>query len=81
MLRSVLALRQISQRTITTGSRRPFQNKVPEKQKIFQEDNGIPVHLKGGIGDALLYRATMALSIVGTGYVLYELFMASLPKK
>nr|Q9TR30.1 RecName: Full=Cytochrome c oxidase subunit 7A2, mitochondrial; AltName: Full=Cytochrome c oxidase subunit VIIa-liver/heart; Short=Cytochrome c oxidase subunit VIIa-L [Ovis aries]AAB35821.1 cytochrome c oxidase subunit VIIa-L, COX VIIa-L {N-terminal} [sheep, livers and hearts, Peptide Partial, 24 aa] [Ovis aries] len=24
-----------------------FENKVPEKQKLFQEDNGIPVHLKG----------------------------------
>lgn len=30
-----------------------------------QEDNGVPVHLKGGAKDALLYRATMVLTVVG----------------
>lgn len=30
-----------------------------------QEDNGMPVHLKGGTGDALLYRATMAMTVFG----------------
>ncbi|MEQ2185538.1 hypothetical protein GOODEAATRI_019246, partial [Goodea atripinnis] len=29
------------------------------------EDNGMPVHLKGGSTDALLYRATMALTVLG----------------
>ncbi|XP_057618825.1 cytochrome c oxidase subunit 7A2, mitochondrial-like [Chionomys nivalis] len=66
MLRNLLALRQIAQRTISTTSRRNFENKVPEKQKLFQEDNGIPVHLKGGASDALLYRLTMALTVGGT---------------
>ncbi|KAF5915447.1 hypothetical protein HPG69_014767 [Diceros bicornis minor] len=65
MLRKLLGLRQVAQRTISTASRRPFENKVPEKQKLFQEDNGIPVHLKGGIADALLYRATMILTVGG----------------
>ncbi|XP_006889209.1 PREDICTED: uncharacterized protein LOC102861346 [Elephantulus edwardii] len=46
MLRNLLALRQITQRTISTASRRQFENKVQEKQKLFQEDNGIPVYLK-----------------------------------
>ncbi|NXJ79338.1 CX7A2 oxidase, partial [Trogon melanurus] len=59
------ALRQISQRTISTASRRQFENRVPEKQKFFQEDNGLPVHLKGGLMDALLYRVTMGLSVFG----------------
>ncbi|KAE8603174.1 hypothetical protein XENTR_v10014241 [Xenopus tropicalis] len=81
MLRNLLALRQISQRTISSSTRRSLQNKVPEKQKIFQEDNGIPVYLKGGVGDALLYRLTMALTVLGTGYALYELVSAALPKK
>lgn len=31
----------------------------------LQEDNGMPVHLKGGSADALLYRSTMVLTIVG----------------
>uniref|UniRef100_A0A8C2CF71 Cytochrome c oxidase subunit 7A2a n=1 Tax=Cyprinus carpio TaxID=7962 RepID=A0A8C2CF71_CYPCA len=48
---------------------------------FFQEDNGMPVHLKGGTTDALLYRATMALTVFGCGYVLYALIDAALPKK
>ncbi|KAG8513216.1 Cytochrome c oxidase subunit 7A2, mitochondrial, partial [Galemys pyrenaicus] len=59
------ALRQITQRTISTASRRQLENKVPDKQKLFQEENGIPVHLKGGVADALLYRATMILTVGG----------------
>ncbi|XP_010079240.1 PREDICTED: cytochrome c oxidase subunit 7A2, mitochondrial, partial [Pterocles gutturalis] len=74
-------LRQISQRTISTASRRQIENRVPEKQKLFQEDNGLPVHLKGGIMDALLYRVTMGLAVFGTVYVVYELLGASVPKK
>uniref|UniRef100_A0A6I8NP17 Cytochrome c oxidase subunit 7A2, mitochondrial n=1 Tax=Ornithorhynchus anatinus TaxID=9258 RepID=A0A6I8NP17_ORNAN len=45
------------------------------------EDNGIPVHLKGGVADALLYRATMVLTVGGTIYALYLLGVASMPKK
>ena len=81
MLRNLLALRQIAKRTISTSSRRHFENKVPEKQKLFQEDNGIPVHLKGGMADALLYTATMILTVSGTAYAMYELAVASFPKK
>uniref|UniRef100_A0A5F8H0E9 Cytochrome c oxidase subunit 7A2, mitochondrial n=1 Tax=Monodelphis domestica TaxID=13616 RepID=A0A5F8H0E9_MONDO len=47
----------------------------------FLEDDSIPVHLKGGVGDALLYRATMLFSVAGTLYALYQLGMASFPKK
>ncbi|CAM2112415.1 cytochrome c oxidase subunit 7A2, mitochondrial [Lepidochelys kempii] len=81
MLRNLLALRQISQRTISTASRRQAANRVPEKQKLFQEDNGMPVHLKGGLADGLLYRTTMALTVFGTCYAVYELFVAAMPKK
>ncbi|XP_043919611.1 cytochrome c oxidase subunit 7A2, mitochondrial isoform X2 [Protopterus annectens] len=76
-----MALRHLSQRSISTAARRQLQNKVPEKQKIFQEDNGIPIHLKGGTGDALLYRLTMALTVFGTGFAIFELVRAALPKK
>ncbi|KAI2542949.1 cytochrome c oxidase subunit 7A2 [Homo sapiens] len=89
MLRNLLALRQIGQRTISTASRRHFKNKVPEKQKLFQEDDEIPLYLKGGVADALLYRATMILTVggkafgmfEGTAYAIYELAVASFPKK
>uniref|UniRef100_A0A7N8YLU5 Cytochrome c oxidase subunit 7A2, mitochondrial n=1 Tax=Mastacembelus armatus TaxID=205130 RepID=A0A7N8YLU5_9TELE len=75
------ALQQVARRTVSTSARRPVENKVPQNQKLFQEDNGIPVHLKGGTSDALLYRATMALTVVGVGYVVYELVKAAFPQK
>ncbi|KAK2889806.1 hypothetical protein Q8A73_018106 [Channa argus] len=77
MYRHIFALQQVARRTISSSARRQMQNKVPEKQKLFQEDNGMPVHLKGGSADALLYRTTMALTVLGAGYVVYELVKAS----
>ncbi|XP_066171121.1 cytochrome c oxidase subunit 7A2, mitochondrial [Sylvia atricapilla] len=81
MWRNMLALRQISQRTINTASRRQYVNRVSENQKLFQEDNGLPVHLKGGAKDSLLYRATTGLTVFGTMYALYYLLVSSMPKK
>uniref|UniRef100_A0A8C1SS45 Cytochrome c oxidase subunit 7A2, mitochondrial n=1 Tax=Cyprinus carpio TaxID=7962 RepID=A0A8C1SS45_CYPCA len=81
MFRHLRTLQQVSRRTLSSTARRQLENKVPVKQKMFQEDNGMPVHLKGGTTDALLYRATMALTVFGCGYVLYALIDAALPKK
>ncbi|NWU43820.1 CX7A2 oxidase, partial [Hylia prasina] len=75
------AVRQISQRTISTASHRQFPNRVSENQKLFQEDNGLPVHLKGGAKDSLLYRTTTGLAVFGTMYALYYLLVSSMPKK
>ncbi|KAM3676815.1 cytochrome c oxidase subunit 7A-related protein, mitochondrial isoform X2 [Ammospiza nelsoni] len=57
------------------------RNKVPDLQKVFQRSDGLPVHLKLGYPDKLLYRTTMALTIGGTIYCLVALFIASQPKK
>uniref|UniRef100_A0A3P9PBQ3 Cytochrome c oxidase subunit 7A2, mitochondrial n=1 Tax=Poecilia reticulata TaxID=8081 RepID=A0A3P9PBQ3_POERE len=75
------AVQQMARRSICSSARRQVENKVPQKQKVFQEDNGMPVHLKGGSSDALLYRATMALTVLGVGFTLYELVKASFPQK
>ncbi|CAM5135451.1 unnamed protein product [Natator depressus] len=56
------------------------KNKVPDLQKLFQKADGLPVHLKRGVPDQLLYRTTMALTIGGTIYCLIALYMASQPK-
>uniref|UniRef100_UPI0037E89F58 cytochrome c oxidase subunit 7A2b n=1 Tax=Semicossyphus pulcher TaxID=241346 RepID=UPI0037E89F58 len=81
MNRHIFALQQVARRTISSSVRRQVDNKVPQKQKLFQEDNGMPIHLKGGTFDALLYRTTMALTLVGAGYVVYELVKAAFPQK
>uniref|UniRef100_A0A8U7MDL3 Uncharacterized protein n=1 Tax=Corvus moneduloides TaxID=1196302 RepID=A0A8U7MDL3_CORMO len=46
------------------------KNKVPDLQKVFQRSDGLPVHLKRGVPDKMLYRTTMALTIGGTIYCL-----------
>ncbi|CAN9507344.1 unnamed protein product [Ophioblennius macclurei] len=80
MFRNINALQQVARRSFCGSARREV-NKVPQKQKLFQEDNGMPVHLKGGTADALLYRMTMSLTVLGTGYVVYELVKAAFPQK
>ncbi|KAF5909696.1 collagen alpha-1(XII) chain-like isoform X4, partial [Clarias magur] len=57
------ALRQVAARPFSNTAGRQVENKVAAKQKIFQEDNDLPVHLKGGPKDALLFSATMALTV------------------
>ncbi|XP_031721854.1 cytochrome c oxidase subunit 7A2b [Anarrhichthys ocellatus] len=81
MNRSIFALQQVARRTLSSSVRRQVDNKVPQNQKMFQEDNGLPIHLKGGSGDAVLYRFTMALTLLGVGFVVYELVKAAFPQK
>ncbi|KAK6329408.1 cytochrome c oxidase subunit 7A-related protein, mitochondrial [Coregonus clupeaformis] len=56
-------------------------NKVPDFQRLFQTSDGIPVHLKRGVPDRLLYRTTMALTVGGALYCLVALYMAAQPRK
>ncbi|XP_069632013.1 cytochrome c oxidase subunit 7A1, mitochondrial-like [Haliaeetus albicilla] len=60
---------------------RHLHNRVREHQKLFQEDNGLPVHLKGGAMDSALYHFTTLVCSVGTCYSLWSLAQASRPKK
>uniref|UniRef100_A0A4W2CIG6 Cytochrome c oxidase subunit 7A2 like n=1 Tax=Bos indicus x Bos taurus TaxID=30522 RepID=A0A4W2CIG6_BOBOX len=56
------------------------KNTVPELQKFFQKSDGVPIHLKRGLPDQMLYRTTMALTVGGTIYCLIALYMASQPR-
>ncbi|XP_003937446.3 cytochrome c oxidase subunit 7A1, mitochondrial [Saimiri boliviensis] len=67
-------------RSFSSTARNRLKNRVPEKQKLFQEDNGIPVYLKGGVVDHILYRVTMGLCLGGTAYGVYCLAWASFPR-
>nr|XP_039331452.1 cytochrome c oxidase subunit 7A-related protein, mitochondrial isoform X1 [Saimiri boliviensis boliviensis] len=57
------------------------KNRVPELQKFFQKADGVPIYLKRGLPDQMLYRTTMALTVGGTIYCLIALYMAAQPKK
>uniref|UniRef100_A0A8D0JMJ0 Cytochrome c oxidase subunit 7A1, mitochondrial n=1 Tax=Sus scrofa TaxID=9823 RepID=A0A8D0JMJ0_PIG len=52
-------------RSFSSTARNRLENRVAEKQKIFQADNDLPVHLKGGATDNILYRVTMTLCLGG----------------
>ncbi|KAG2471077.1 CX7A2 oxidase, partial [Polypterus senegalus] len=80
-MRNLQYMSRLLYRSFSTTGNNFVKNKVPQNQKIFQEDNGIPVHIKGGTVDVLLYRFTMAITVAGTGFSLYWLLIASLPKK
>ncbi|KAF7664833.1 hypothetical protein LDENG_00163580 [Lucifuga dentata] len=54
-------------------------NKVPDFQRLFQMSDGVPVHLKRGVPDRLLYRTTMALTVGGALYCLVALYIAAQP--
>ncbi|CAL1571301.1 unnamed protein product [Knipowitschia caucasica] len=75
-------LRMVSVVVSRGFSRTPqsLKNRVPEAQRRFQEDNNLPVHIKGGTGDILLYRATMSLTLAGAAYSVYWLLRAALPE-
>ncbi|XP_041062893.1 cytochrome c oxidase subunit 7A2, mitochondrial-like [Carcharodon carcharias] len=79
-IRGLRALQQLSQGAFGTAVHRRVENRVPEKQTIFQ-DNGMLVHLKGSVMDAVLYGLTMGLTVMGTAHTVYELFKIALPKK
>ncbi|KAK1785944.1 hypothetical protein P4O66_017689 [Electrophorus voltai] len=78
-MRHLLSLHRVATQAFSTTARQ-LRNKVPDKQMIFQADNGLPVHIKGGTTDVLLYRLTMTITIVGTGISCYCLLVASMPR-
>ncbi|XP_050515453.1 cytochrome c oxidase subunit 7A2, mitochondrial [Diabrotica virgifera virgifera] len=45
----------------------PRTARLKELQKKLQVDDGVPVHLKGGVKDKLLYQFTLLLTVVGLG--------------
>ncbi|XP_005662643.1 cytochrome c oxidase subunit 7A-related protein, mitochondrial isoform X2 [Sus scrofa] len=46
----------------------------------WKRTDGVPIHLKRGLPDQMLYRTTMALTVGGTIYCLIALYMASQPR-
>ena len=71
-------------RRLVPGTNTPYPP-VPEtlrkRQDLFQKENDTPVFLKGGPMDAILYRLTMALCIVGLAGVVHTIYGHAIPKK
>ncbi|CAH2244760.1 uncharacterized protein LOC120627435 [Pararge aegeria] len=59
----------------------PVNETIRKQQELFQKDNDVPVHLKGGPFDALLYRLTMLLCIVGLAGIGHTIYGHAVPKK
>lgn len=59
---------------VVTAHRAQSKSTIPPKlvqlQKKFQEKNDLPVHLKGGAGDKILYLTTVSLAGIGLVYLL-----------
>ncbi|CAK6983636.1 cytochrome c oxidase subunit 7A1%2C mitochondrial [Scomber scombrus] len=70
----------LARRAFSTSTRQLI-NRVPEAQKVFLADNGLPVHIKGGTSDVIMYRMTMTITLAGTCYSVYWLLYAAMPRK
>ncbi|XP_036381397.1 cytochrome c oxidase subunit 7A2, mitochondrial-like [Megalops cyprinoides] len=78
-MRHLMNLQRLAVRSFSVTPRQ-MKNKVPEYQKFFQADNGLPVHIKGGSTDVILYRITMGITLAGTCFSLYWLLVACQPR-
>jgi hypothetical protein len=48
---------------------------------VFQKIDDLPVHIKGGPVDKVLFGVTLALCVIGIGYSLQTVYVMSVPKK
>jgi len=55
--------------------------RIPALQKKFQVDDGVPVHLKGGTMDIVLYYVTLAMLAVGLAGSFEFIYSQAFPKK
>ncbi|XP_056637584.1 cytochrome c oxidase subunit 7A2, mitochondrial-like [Diorhabda carinulata] len=82
--RQVWALsRAISNQVVRNASTEvgPRTARLKELQKKLQVDDGVPVHLKAGLGDKLLYQFTALLTLVGVGMSFETLYRIITGKK
>ena len=54
---------------------------MKDKQKLFNVDNGLRVHQRGGFSDAALYNVCLGLIAVGGVMWLDAVYTMAFPKK
>ncbi|ODM93933.1 putative cytochrome c oxidase subunit 7A, mitochondrial [Orchesella cincta] len=67
--------------SVTKGQVHPGYEKIKEKYKHFQIEDGVPIHLKGGAFDRFLYYTTLAGCGVGLVMCFEYYYSAAFPKK
>uniref|UniRef100_A0A4D5R9C8 Cytochrome c oxidase subunit VIIa-related protein, mitochondrial n=1 Tax=Scolopendra viridis TaxID=118503 RepID=A0A4D5R9C8_SCOVI len=78
------AIRQTSSTPLSSPPRKsskyaPLNPRIKELQELFQKDDGVPVHLKRGGLDRILYYTTGVLTAAGTCWVLYDIVITAMP--
>ncbi|XP_045616588.1 cytochrome c oxidase subunit 7A, mitochondrial isoform X2 [Procambarus clarkii] len=76
-------------RTFATGSVgravksevHPGYQKIRAKMLEFQVDNGLPIHLKGGATDNMLFVSTLIVNGIGLAMCLHFFYGMAFPKK
>ncbi|KAJ8929505.1 hypothetical protein NQ314_017798 [Rhamnusium bicolor] len=74
----------ILQQPLTTSlqnSKRFLNDSLKRKYEHFQRDDGVPIYLKGGISDKLLFGTSVVLCVIGLLEGARFLFTMSFPKK
>ncbi|XP_065364041.1 cytochrome c oxidase subunit 7A, mitochondrial [Calliphora vicina] len=69
-----------AQRTVAKAEVEKGYFEIRKVQEHFQKKDGKPVFLKGSVFDQVLYRLTVALSLVGIGGMGKLFFDLSVPK-
>ncbi|VVC89949.1 unnamed protein product [Leptidea sinapis] len=70
-------------RKLVPGTNQPYaplSPKIREKQQRFQKEDGVPVFLKGGAFDVILYRFTMFLCVAGLVGVGHTVYIHAIPQ-
>ncbi|XP_054287970.1 cytochrome c oxidase subunit 7A, mitochondrial [Macrosteles quadrilineatus] len=59
----------------------PGYKELKVKQELFQKEDGVPVHLKKGVVDSIVYRFTMGLGVFGVGASLFSFYKLATGQK
>lgn len=68
-------------RRCLTGKTTPQTHPLAAKYKHYQLEDGIPVYLKGGFGDRILFQITLLLCAIGLADGLSTLYSMAFRKK
>lgn len=77
---SVKPVSQTSPRYSSTSTSTLY-SALKKKQELFQKKDGVPLYLKGGPVDKVLFGITVALCVLGTALSIQTFYVLSYPKK